>query len=270
MRRHPFLEGLKPTLHIAHRGGAALAPENTLGAFEQAVTNFHTDILELDVQPCRDGTLIVAHDPTVERCSNGTGAIADLTLEELRALDAGYRFTRDSGQTFPFRGQGVRYVTFDELLTAFPTTRLNVELKSAPPGAIERFVASIKKARAVERVCCGSELDEIADPLYRALPEGCHFYPRNALALLIFALRSNDDQTPPLDPRFSVLDMPVSYEGVRLIDETLIDTAAGLEKWINVWTIDDETEMRQLAKEGVGGIMTDRPDILRRVLDGKL
>src|SRR5689334_5224836 len=105
---HPYLRGLRPTLHIAHRGGSALAPENTLAAFARAVDEFHTDVLELDVHATRDGELVVAHDPDVARCTDGEGAIAERTYAELAALDAGYRFTRDSGATFPFRGRNVR------------------------------------------------------------------------------------------------------------------------------------------------------------------
>ncbi len=263
----PFLEGLRPTLHISHRGGSALAPENTLPAFERAARLHRTDVLELDLQPTRDGELVVAHDPTLDRCTDGSGPIADLTLAQVKALDFGYRFTPDGGRTFPFRGQGIRVLTFAELLAAFPTLRLNVELKSAPPGTEDVFARVLRKAGAVNRICCGSELDEIAARLHRALPEGCHFYPRDALGGFVLSLRGGDPV--PDDPRFTVLDMPLEWGGVRLIDDALIATAREMGRWINVWTVDDPEEMRRLVREGIGGIMTDRPDLLRTVLDGQ-
>src|SRR5690554_6876079 len=86
---------------IAHRGGAGLYPENTLYAFRRAVEDWAVDAIELDVHATADGHCVVIHDPTVDRTTEGTGRVADLTLAELRRLDAGHRFTRDGGQTFP-------------------------------------------------------------------------------------------------------------------------------------------------------------------------
>ncbi len=262
---HPFLAGLRPTLHISHRGGAALAPENTLLAFERAVRAHRTDMLELDVHVTRDGELVVAHDATVNRCSNGTGEISALTLAELRALDFGFRFTRDGGASFPFRGQGVRISTFGEVLEAFPGMRLNVELKSAPAGAEQAFAAAVRAAGATSRLCCGSEHDELAERMHRALPDGCFFYPRNALAEYVLTLRGGE--SPPDDPRYTVLDLPLEVDGLRLVDQALLEETRRTGRWVNVWTIDDPEQMRQLVQEGVGGIMTDRPDLLRAVLD---
>src|ERR671919_1607037 len=98
---HRFFAGLEPTLHISHRGGSKLAPENTLAAFALAVERYRTDMLELDVHQTRDGVWVVSHDATVDRCTDGSGAIAELPLEEIQRLDAGHRFTSDEGQTFP-------------------------------------------------------------------------------------------------------------------------------------------------------------------------
>jgi len=81
--RHPYFRGLSPTLHISHRGGSRLAPENTLAAFRLAVERYHTQVLETDVHLTRDGELVVSHDDTLEQCTDGRGAIADQTLAEL-------------------------------------------------------------------------------------------------------------------------------------------------------------------------------------------
>src|SRR5262244_924500 len=132
--RHPFFEGLRPTLHIAHRGGALLAPENTLPAFRAAVERWQTDMLELDVHATRDGELVVSHDPTLQRCTDGEGRIGDHTLDQIQQLDAGFHFSPDGGRTTPFRGRAVRIPTFREVLRAFPRMRLNVEVKAEAPG----------------------------------------------------------------------------------------------------------------------------------------
>lgn len=262
---HPFLDGLAPTLHISHRGGAAMAPENTLAAFSLAVREYRTEMLEIDIQMTSDGTLVVCHDPTVDRCTDGCGEVASMTLNQLQALDAGYAFTRDGGRSFPFRGGGVRIPSLAEALRAFPAMRWNVELKASRPGIEEALVQLLRKEKAVHRVCCGSEDDELAARLFAALPEACHFYPGNALAEFVLSVRNGSP--PHKDDRFSVLDMPLEYLGVRLIDEPLLAAARSGGKWINVWTVDDEAEMHRLVAEGVGGIMTDHPDLLRRVLD---
>lgn len=259
-----FLEGLKPTLHISHRGGAGLAPENTLLAFEQAVKRHKTDVLELDVQATSDGEIVVAHDPTVERCTNGAGPVKRFSLDELQSLDAGHNFTTDGGKTYPFRGKGARIPTFREILRAFPRTRLNVELKPSATGIEPALVKLLQDEHAVDRVCLGSESDEVGGKLHALLPDACHFYPRDALVAFVMAFRMGEPIVD--DSRYTVLDMPLSFQGMRLIDEPFLAACRARGKWVNVWTIDDEAEMKALVNEGIGGIMTDRPDVLRKVL----
>jgi len=264
---HPFLKGLSPTLLIAHRGGAALWPENTLLAFQRAVADFRTDMLELDVHRTRDGVLVVSHDPTVDRCTDGQGALNALPLAEVQRLDAGHRFSPDGGRTFPFRGKGLRLPTFREVLDAFPSLRLNVDVKVDEPGIEDDFARVLREASAVDRVCFGSEHDALADRLHRALPEGCLFYPRDALTALVMALHQEPEAPPPDDARYTVLEMPLYFGDVRLVSPGFVEACTRLGKWVYVWTINDEVEMKHLVRARVGGIMTDRPDLLRRVLD---
>lgn len=263
--RHPFFEGLEPTLHIAHRGGALLAPENTFAAFRPAVEQHKTQMLEIDVQLTSDGAVVVAHDDTVDRCTDGTGDIHDFTLAELGKLDAGHHFTADGGRTFPFRGQGLRIPTLREVLDAYPTLRFNIEVKRPLPGIEDAFREELLEARALERVCCGAMDDALAARLHAVLPEACHFYPREALTAFVMAVKTGEPV--PEDPRFLVLDMPLEYQGMRLIDAELVQAVERHGKWVNVWTIDDPAEMKRLVAERVGGVMTDRPDLLRQVLD---
>lgn len=265
--RHPYFRGLSPTLHIAHRGGSLLAPENTLPAFRMAVERYHTQVLETDIHLTRDGELVVFHDDTLERCTNGAGPLVEHTLAELRRLDAGYHFTPDGGRTFPFRGQGVRLSTLRELLRAFPGPRFNLEVKPDVPGIEDAFFQVLREEDALERACIGSELDAVGERLARVMPEACHFYPRDALTAFVLAVRAGEP--PPEDPLYTVLDMPLCFGDVRLVDEALLRAVDAQDKWLNVWTVDDPGEMRRLVAEGVGGIMTDRPDLLRQVLDAR-
>lgn len=263
MAFHRFFSGLRPTLHIAHRGGAALFPENTLLAFEAAARQFRTDILETDVHCTRDGEIVISHDATVDRCTDGAGAIASMTLSQLRKLDAGFRFSSD-GHTFPFRGRGARIPTLTEAIRALPAMRWNIDLKSGDERTVRVFTDVIRGEKATDRICCGSELDAVAASLHARLPEACHFYPRNALTAFVVCAKTDAELAK--DERYSVLDMPLEHQGMRLVDAAFVETATRAGKWINVWTIDDALEMKELVALGVGGIMTDRPDRLREVL----
>jgi glycerophosphoryl diester phosphodiesterase len=263
MTVHPFFLALRPTLSIAHRGGAALAPENTLLAFRTAVDLWRADMIELDVHVTSDGEIVVAHDAALERTTDGEGAIAERTFAEIEGLDAGYRFTPD-GVSYPFRGLGVRVPALRAVL-AEVGVRLNIDLKPSSPGVEDALAAALRRAGAVERVCVGSSDDGTAERLVRALPEACHFYPARALAATWGAVRSG---AVPTETPYLVLDMPLYLDDARLLDERLLGWARSAGRWINVWTVDDAGEMRRLVAEGVGGIMTDRPDVLRDVLLG--
>jgi glycerophosphoryl diester phosphodiesterase len=221
-------------------------------------------MLELDVHRTLDGVLVVHHDATVDRCTDGTGRIAELHLSELKRLDAGFRFSPD-GRTFPRRGQGVVIPTLREVLEGFPNTLVNLEVKAAQVGIEREVAAELRALGAIERVCLGSELDEVAERLHHALPEACHFFPRNALTSFVVGALSGNEEAP--DVRFHVADMPFDYEGVRVVTPEVVRAARGYGLGLFVWTIDDALLMRTLLELGVDGIMTDRPDVLRQVLD---
>jgi glycerophosphoryl diester phosphodiesterase len=144
---HPYLAGAP--LLVAHRGGAKLAPENTLEAFQRAIALWRADILETDVHLSADGEVVVIHDPTVDRTTDGSGRVRDLPWAALRELDAGHRFRALDG-TSPFRGAGVRLPHIDELLESFPRMRINVECKAAEAAA--PLVRAIARHDAAHRV----------------------------------------------------------------------------------------------------------------------
>ena len=265
---HPFLERFEPTIHIAHRGGAALYPENTYLAYRFATRSHHTDMLEIDVQLSSDGEVVIFHDATMDRCTNLQGPISTQPWSRLREVDAGFHFSRDGGQTFPFRGQGVRIPRLIETLEAFPDTPFNIELKGQDPALLLAFNHIIRDTGAYDRVCIGSENDDVGAGLAQALPECIHFFPRGPLTEWVMGTRMGQTVTP--DPRYTVLDMPMSYEGVQLIDAPLVDAAHKAGLWLNVWTVNETEDMIRLRDLQVGGIMTDRPDRLRAVLDGKV
>lgn len=255
---HPYLAGAP--LLIAHRGGAGLAPENTLAAFRQAVDVWDVDMLEMDVHATRDGRIVVLHDATVDRTTDGTGAVGDLPWDAVRELDAGYRFLDPDGRT-SFRGRGVGIPLFEEVLETFPRMRLNVETKT--PAAARGLVELIRRHGAVHRVLV-AVTEESARASIRDY-EGPRGASRQQIRRL-WLLRRVPLLGRLYTPRAEALQVPPSWEGREVVTPGFVRAAHERNLPVHVWTVDDEAEMRRFLELGVDGIQTDRPDRLARVL----
>ncbi|HEX6123708.1 MAG TPA: glycerophosphodiester phosphodiesterase [Ktedonobacterales bacterium] len=259
----PYLTHARP-LFFAHRGGALLAPENTIAAFKHGLS-FGADALELDVHLSRDGELMVLHDPTVDRTTNGVGSANVLTRAELQALDAGYRFTPDGGQTFPFRGQGVTIPTLREVLTTFPDARVNIELKENNPRAEERMWALAQELGVEDRILVASSyLPTIVR--FRRLSAGRITTSASAPEIRSFVLVALTRTSRWLRPAYDALQVPETYRALRIVSPTTIALAHRLGLAMHVWTVDDRPTMDRLLAWGVDGLMSDRPDLLAEAL----
>ena len=255
---HPaFLRGRVRV--FAHRGGAALAPENTVVAFNQGLS-LGADGLELDVRLSRDGTPVVLHDPTVDRTTNGTGAVADLTAEELAGLDAGYRFVVADGH--PFRARGIGVPRLREVLERYPGVPAIIELKVDAPELAERALADVRAARASAHVAIGSFKQGVLDAARELEPD----VPTSASTDEVreMLLRSRfwlAVRRPP----YRLLQVPEVRAGRRVVSPRLVRVAhrAGLP--VQVWTVNREDDMRRLLAWGVDAIISDRPDVAVRV-----
>ncbi|MGH7477115.1 MAG: glycerophosphodiester phosphodiesterase [Longimicrobiales bacterium] len=246
---------------IAHRGGAGLAPENTLPAFTAAVDQWQSDLIELDVRATADGHCVVIHDPTVDRTTNGQGDVAALTLAALRELDAGHRFTRDDGRSFPFRGQGVRVPTIDEVFDAVGATPLIVEVKEEP--AQRPLLEAIRRHGAESRVMHAGERHgdrslfhrQYAGPASASAAQIKRFYAAHVVRLA---------RLWPI--RFDAFQVPETHEGRRVVTPRLIEDLRARGVIVHVWTVNEEGDMHRLLDWGVDGLVTDYPDRLARVL----
>ena len=246
---------------IAHRGGAGLYPENTLYAFRRAVEDWAVDAIELDVHATADGHCVVIHDPTVDRTTEGTGRVADLTLAELRRLDAGHRFTQDGGQTFPYRGRDLRIPTIDEVLAELPTdVTLIAEVKARAAQA--PLFDAVRRAGAEQRVIAAGMRDADRDlfrsytgPISASVEQLRRF-------IILYRLRLWRLWRPPVD----VVQMPEYWGDRRVLTPGLVEAlhASGLP--VHIWTVDETADMERLLDWGVDGILTDRPDRLAAVL----
>lgn len=240
-------------LVIGHRGDSAHFPENTVPSFDRAVS-LGVDAIEFDLRVTRDGVVVVNHDPTVDRTTDGTGAVAAMTLAELRALDAGARFTVD-GKSFPFRGQGISILTFEELLERYPAIPLLIEVKvaTAVAGALEL----IERHGATDRVLIDSTAIEAVAP-FRGTRVLTGASMRDVVRLLPRAMLAR----PPAKLPYSALCIPPWYQGIRVPILRLARVARAVGTATHVWTINDPEVAAALWHAGVNGIITDDPGVM--------
>jgi glycerophosphoryl diester phosphodiesterase len=248
---------------IAHRGGARLRPENTLAAFEHAAA-LGADILEMDARATADGVLVVLHDAAVDRTTDGHGRVDALTLAELKKLDAGYRWSVDGGRSTPFRGKGVRVPTLSEVFAHLPDMRMVVEIKPAQPALAEAACALIRRTRMTRRVLVASMHDAVLDAFRRACPEvATSMGPGEARLFYVASLLR---LSAALSPAAQALQIPYAFGERVLATADLLAAARARNLKLQVWTLNDEARMHEALALGVDGIMTDRPDLLLRLI----
>lgn len=265
---HAFFEEKEKPLVIAHRGGKALAPENTLEAFRNA-DKLGADILEYDVHITVDGHLVVIHDDTVDRTTNGTGRVNEMTLKEIKALDAGYHFQDEDGN-FSFRGKGVQIPTVDEVFSEFSNEKHLIELKdtnhSMMYGAlINEMWHAIQNHNMKDKVLIAS-FDHDINLRFQNVSNG------------EVAIGAGEDETRQFvtmhkaflnmlyRPKAAAFQLPVEREGFNLADWKLIRGANNRGMHVYYWTINEEESMKNLIELGADGIMTDNPRLLMDVI----
>jgi glycerophosphoryl diester phosphodiesterase/membrane-associated phospholipid phosphatase len=264
-------EPLEPVPHfaerevsiIAHSGAQGHAPPNTLEAF-QAALDLGADTLEMDLQITADREIVTIHDGTVDRTTDGTGAVADLTLAELQALDAGATWTDETGDT-PFAGQGVRHATLREVLEAFPDTHLVIELKTDGGEAIiQPTIDLVQEYQAEHRVTIASFSEDYLVPVREQLPgvptnmpesETYDFYVRHLAGL-----------HPWWQPPGRLYQVPEDFDGRRVVTPRFVRAAERLGVDVQVWTVNDPEQMHRVLDAGAHGIITDYPDRVVEVL----
>ncbi len=279
VQTNPWLD--RRILNWAHQGGAKEAPSSTLFAMRQAVAN-GADALELDVHMSRDGVLMVCHDATVDRTTNASGAIADLTVDELRRLDNAYWWTAGTvvdhenpdAAAYVHRGKApddpdFRIATLDEVLQAFPDVFLNFDIKQTAPtvASYEQPLAEalLRHGRAGTTIV--ASFNDLATDRFRPFAPDIHTsLGTNGTAEFFRAVRAGQ---PAPQTVCVALQVPRTFGEMVVVDETFVAAAHDAGLAVHVWTIDDDEEMGALADLGVDGIMTDRPEALERVLRGR-
>nr|WP_276612092.1 glycerophosphodiester phosphodiesterase [Kineococcus vitellinus] len=252
-------------VNFAHRGGRHVVPEDTVEGFREALRLFGDIVLELDVHVSADGEVVVLHDETVDRTTDGTGPVAELTLAELQRLDAGHRFQPEGATGFPWRGRGVRIPTLAAIYREFPDRPVNIELKSRRAGA-EEAVWRVVEAAGAQRRTLVVTTSGAAIRRFRRASGGTVATGASVGEFAIHRLLGLTGLGGLHAPAFQALQPPDTWHGVRVTTAGAVRRARADGLRVDVWTVDDEPAMRRLLGWGVDGIMTDRPDVLARLL----
>jgi glycerophosphoryl diester phosphodiesterase len=252
--RFAFLDHPGP-LAFAHRGGALEAFENTWKSFTHA-RDLGYQYLETDVHATSDGVVLAIHDPSLHRVTDRRGLIREMTWKDLSTVRLG------ADEPIP---------RLDELLTAWPDVRWNVDAKH--DSAVDALIRTIRLTDAVDRVCITSFSDRRLTRIRKALgPRLCTAMGPAAVSSLRFASILPRPAAAPAIARlmkFGAAQVPMRQGWMPLVDVRFVETAHRAGVQVHVWTVDDDLTMRRLLDLGVDGIMTDRPSVLKRVLESR-
>ena len=255
-----FWQSTPGPLLYAHRGASSECPENTLPSFQRAI-ELGADVLELDVHPTRDGVFVVSHDATGERVAGVRRSLAATSWSEVSSWDAGAGFIDRAGAR-PFVGQGIRLARFDEVLSTFPEMPLNVDVKAAGAGALERLIALVREARAEERVLLTSFSYRVLTNLRRLSYRGALGLSQLDVVRLVFS-------PGPLIRFFPLAgiraQIPTRSGALDLTSQRFLAKCRALQLCVDYWVVNDPEQAALLLARGADGIVTDDPRTIARV-----
>ena len=286
--QHSFFPGFGKVEIIAHRGGALERPENTHMAFSYIARNFPEAIIELDVRVTSDNHLVVMHDETLDRTTNGSGKVSANTVDTISKLNAGYKF-EFAGQ-FPYRQNLYEQLLVPRLEDVFRrySNRMIIEVKGnldeqlRAVNALFRLMDNLKNeaneshadniGSLEDRLVVSSELYLPISKIRKRKPNWllAPTKPEIAYKLIPLSKLGFVHADAPIDRLFKlksdVYCLPRSYRGKEVITADLIAELNRRKKPLYAWTINDEAEMEELINMGINGIITDRPSTLKRVI----
>lgn len=249
-----------PPRLFAHRGASGDLPENTLPAF-QAARDTGVPYIELDVHMTRDGAIVVAHDDNLRRVSGHDGLIQEMSLAQVRTVDAGYNFSID-GDRFPFRGAGVRVPSLREVLAACAGQMFIIEIKQVAPSIVDATLAVIRATGMSRRVLIASEHQPPLDEVRRRAPTIPTNFSADEVGRFVMSLPPG---AAPYVPAGDALQIPPEHLGWTLATPETVAAAHRIGVEMHIWTVNEEAEMRELLTVGVDGIISNYPAKLMTV-----
>ncbi|MFP4642877.1 MAG: glycerophosphodiester phosphodiesterase [Spirochaetales bacterium] len=252
------------TAVIAHRGGAALWPENTMEAFRGA-RSMGVDVLEMDVFLSADGEPVVIHDETVDRTTDGSGEVGRMTVDELKELDAGYHFVPiDREDEYPYRGMGVQIPTLREVFEEFPEMAMSVELKPEDSELVSEVVSLVQEFDRVDNTLLGSFSERTVKDIREELPEVATAAVQNEILpfLVLNYMFVPGVYSPPAEAFF----VPMRSGPIEIPTERFISNASRRNLFVGAWTINDAETIGTLIDRNIDALITDRPDLVFEAL----
>ena len=247
-------------LAFAHRGGAALRPENTLLAFDHGLV-VGADGLEFDVQLSRDGVVVVHHDTMLERTTNGTGALADYSADALGQLDAAFHFRGVDGERYMGRGHGIPRLA--QVLARYPGIPLIIELKGRDAELGRRAAAEVSAAGALDRVWFGGFSRTALRAVREVAPEARTSAAREEVRWFLYRSWIG---LAPTETTYRAFQVPEKSGRVRVVSPRFVQAAQQAGLPVQVWTVDRPADMERLLGWGVEGLISDRPDLAAQVI----
>jgi glycerophosphoryl diester phosphodiesterase len=270
---------------MAHRGNSAEYPENSLQALEEAVA-LNVDVIESDLRLTKDNEMILFHDRKLNRTTNGKGSVKKKTLAELKKLDLGYWFVKDSKDSkkkYPFRGKGYRLSTLDEVLQKYPNMRFNFDIKDIDKKAPKILAKKLEENNAIERVMIGSfhhkQLKRFrknsktltaASPIevWRFRRKVLHWYSKKDTVTEQLSGEKLQKEIFKKKLPYKALQIPPRFSFFTLLDDpSLIYASHFFDIAVHVWTINNPQKMNELLDWNVDGIFTDKPQTLIEVMN---
>ena len=234
--RHTFFSSSRP-LVFAHRGGALLAPENTLAAFDNGLS-LGADGIELDVRLSRDGTAVVHHDATLDRTTQLRGPIADRNTDELAAVNV---------------------PTLRSVLLRYPAARVIIEIKERSLALARAVIEDVRATTAVDRTCIGAFSRTPLREVRRLEPSLATSAAREEVR---WALYRSWCRWPVTNTPYNGYQIPEIAGTTRVVSPRFVDYAHRAGLGVQVWTVNSERDAEKLIGWGVDALITDRPDLM--------
>jgi glycerophosphoryl diester phosphodiesterase len=251
----------EPPLVIAHQGGNQLWPPNTRRAFGGAVA-LGSDALEMDVHLTADGVLVVMHDDTVDRTTDGEGPVSALDSGELAALEAGDDWSPPGSQATPYRGEGLRVPRLVDVLRDHPNVPLAIEIKPDGATTAAALCSTLRaEGRTADTVISSFHRDAMRT-FREACPEVATAAVENEVRLFLVLARLR--LAGPYRPPFDALQVPARSAGIEVVTPAFLRAARAKDVPVHVWTVNEPAQMERLFEVGVSGLITDRPDLALR------
>ncbi len=247
-----MIQNLESFTLVAYRGGAGERPENTIEAFAHSHKRSESIVLDLDLELSKDNILMVFHDDDLSSLTNGSGKVADFTVQELKELDAAYHFKDDQGE-YSYRDKNIKIPTLDEVMIRFPQSNLLLDIRYYSELFVNQVIESVEKHHASERVIIMSELDSAIEKCRGLRPNWNYAAATEETRGVIFANKE------PVSDYFMI---PEVYNDIPLLSENLLTKLHQKNRKVWIWTVDDLDDFLRLRKMGVDGIFTNYPSLM--------